>query len=98
MNSLRSLEEIAGIDILTPLAKQHKRVIEHAKVSINEKKLGKLASNIERLEYIIDRWKSSKSIPHTWAALQYVLCEMDLNNLSQHISDYIGEYCTGNKF
>ncbi len=88
MNSLRALEEMAGIEILTKLA-QHQE--KFARIVLNARQQSKLEGETERLEAIIDQWKSAKSrYPPTWHSLLGVLNLLNLGELGQQIEDYFG--------
>ena len=96
IKSLRALEEMAGIDIVTPLAKHHDEVISAAQINLSksqQKKLDECESNCERLEFVIDHWKSGNSVqPRNWRSLLSILDFVDLGDLKQQISNCLGKY------
>ena len=96
MRSLQELEGMAGINILTPLAEKHTKVMLAAGVTLSKRQRQKLAAcetNIERLEIVIDQWKSGSSdCPRTWIELLAVLEDLDLMHLVYQITNYFGKY------
>ena len=93
---IHDLGVMAGIDILTPLAGNYKKLMSAAKVTLTksqEKKLEECEDDRERLKIVFDQWKPGQgSHPRTWTSLLYILQNMNLNDLSQQIQDYLSEY------
>ena len=95
MKALHALEEMAGIDIVAPLAGHHTAVMEAAEINLNksqQKKLAACKSSCESLEFVIENWKSGNSEwPRTWKSLLHILSIVKLRDLYHQILDYIGK-------
>ncbi len=95
MSSLYGLEQIAGIGVVTSLARIHDDVMSTAGITLNksqQKKLKECETNTGRLEIIISQWESGSSdIPPTWGSLLSILKKLNLNDLRQQVMDVIGE-------
>lgn len=90
MSSLFRLEKMAGIKIMTTLAKIRSRILKAAGVTLNESQKNKLSQR--GLEYAIDKWKSKKSVhPATWRSLLLILDMLSEISLSQKIGAYLGK-------
>ena len=83
MNSLSRLEEGAGIKIVTSLAEipaQLAAVLGVRLMTVEEK----------QVEIVIGKWESGQSQhPITWRSLLDILKELDLEDLSQEIEDFM---------
>ena len=95
MNSLRQLEAV-DINILTELAGNLEKFVKCAGITVStsqRKELEQCATNIDRLEVIIDMWVSGESRywSPTWSALETVLFRVGLTRLAEQISGYFGK-------
>ena len=80
MNSLSRLEEGAGIKIVTSLAEVPAQLAAVLGMEGEE----------QEVEIVIGKWESGQSQhPITWRSLLDVLKELDLEDLSQEIEDYM---------
>ena len=94
MSSLRELEGIVGIDIVTPLAKMHTKVMATAGMTLSKNKQQKLAAcetKTECLEFVIDQWKSGGTYPQTWESLLHVLDKLNLLDQSHQIENFFSK-------
>ena len=94
-DSIRDLGVMAGIDIVTPLAKNYERLRLAARVTLSktqQKKIEECENDFECLAIILDQWKIDQgSHPQTWSSLLYILQGLNLSELSQHIQDYLSK-------
>ncbi len=91
MNSLFKLEE-AGIKIVTSLSKIHTRLETAIHVNPMDERLSQAfkRSSVECLEDVIKRWIFGGSdYPTNWISLLDILKELNLEDLSQQIDDYL---------
>ena len=83
MNSLSRLEEGAGIKIVTSLADIPAQLAAVLGVSL-------MTGEEQQMEIVIGKWESGQSQhPITWRSLLDLLKELDLEDLSQEIEDYM---------
>ena len=83
MNSLSRLEGVAGIKIVTSLAEIPAQLAAVLGVSL-------MAGEEQQVEIVIGKWESGQSQhPITWRSLLDILKELDLEDLSQEIEDYM---------
>ena len=82
MNSLCRLEEGAGIKIVTTLAEIAAQLAAVLGVELRRGE--------EQVEMVIGKWESGQSKhPITWRSLLDILKELDLEDLSQEIENYM---------
>ena len=92
---LSRIEKVAGIQILSTLAKIPRQLVSVAGVHMDAHNHWKdYEGTVICIEMIIDEWKPGKSRrPPTWRSLLDVLRELDLKDLSQDLEEYMqGEY------
>ena len=83
MNSLSRLEEGAGIKIVTSLAEIPAQLAAVLGVRL-------MAGEEQQVEIVIGKWESGQNQhPITWRSLLDTLKELDLEDLSQEIEDYM---------
>ena len=95
MKALSTLEEMAGIDILAPLAEHHTEVISAAEITLSnseQKKLAECKTKIARLEFVIDHWKSKNNkYPCNWSTLMFILRCVGLTDLCRQLQNCLGK-------
>ena len=97
MSSLYGLEQIAGIKIVTTLARVHNEVMSAAGVTLNKVQRKKFyeSTNTGCLEIVINQWESENSgIPPTWGSLLTILQDLGLQDLQQQVEDVVGKLCS----
>ena len=83
MNSLSRLEEGAGIKIVTSLADIPAQLAAVLGVRL-------MAGEEQQVEIVIRKWESGQSqLPISWRSLLDILKELDLEDLSQEIEDFM---------
>ena len=95
MSSIQRLEEMAGIELLTPLAETRFQILTAAGVLLNKSEQKKLLErdNIQALEYAIKKWKSLKHRhTPTWRSLLLILDILKETTLSQMVKTYLGRF------
>ena len=94
LSSLRALNEVAGIDVLAKLAEHQNSVLQFIGMTLKssqQRKMEECATEIDRLEVIIDFWRSGEgSLPPTWKSFLAMLFELNLDDLRRQIEDYFG--------
>ena len=93
MNSLRALEEVAGINILTALGEHQKRLVDGAGIDLSYDLNKKLEVNAVDIEIIMNKWVSGKGkqLSPTWNGLMIMLSSMNLRHLTAQIENYFGK-------
>ena len=83
MKSFFTLEEGAGIKIVASLAEIPTQLAAILGVSL-------MTGEEQQVEIVIEKWESGQSQhPRTWRSLLNILKELDLEDLSQEIEDYM---------
>lgn len=95
IDSIRDLGSMAGIDIVTPLARNYERLRSAAGVTLSktqQRKIEECESDTECLAIVLDQWKLDQdSHPQTWSSLLYILQNLNFGKLSQQIQDYLSK-------
>ena len=95
MHSLLSLNELAKIDVLSPLAEHCGEVVEVAQLSLTkgqQKRLHNCKDKREGVEIMLSIWKPEHShCPRTWTSLMHILLHLELHELHQQLKDYLSK-------
>ena len=93
MGSLRTLEEMTGLDIVAPLADHYEDVISIAGIKLSKsqyKMLKESECKLVALEFLVANWKSRNSWkPRTWKTLLRLLNLFD-RDLQEQVANFIG--------
>ena len=91
MSSLSRLEHGAGIKVITSLAVYYTQLMSFAGIALYNKNFIKTKTGSEKvLEIVLKEWETGKSSrPPTWQSLLDILNELDLDDLSKQIEDYL---------
>lgn len=97
MSSLTRLEGLAKIDIVSSLTENHKQLVSAARIILDAKTEEKLLNITEPniyFEVIIDQWIAGMAKePPTWSSLLQVLRQLDMEDVSIDIEDFMYGEC-----